>query len=105
MALGHKITRLGFYWPIILKDAKAYVKRCDRCQKFALVVRQPPKTFTSISSPIPFAMWGMDILGPFPMASAQFFFLIVTIDYFTKWIQNNYKADNPILLGERYIQV
>ena len=86
-ALGHKVTRLGFYWPNILKDAKAYVRRCDRCQKFAPVVRQPPETLTSISSPIPFAMWGMDILGPFPMASAQRKFLIVTIDYFTKWIE------------------
>ena len=32
-------------------------------------------------------MWGMDILGPFPMASGQRNFLIVAIDYFTKWIE------------------
>ncbi|KAL8116195.1 hypothetical protein AgCh_022622 [Apium graveolens] len=42
---------------------------------------------TSINSPIPFAMWGMDILGPFPMATAQRKFLIIAIDYFTKWIE------------------
>ena len=86
-ALGHKISRLEFYWPSILKGVKAYVKICDRCQKFAPVVRQPPEMLTSISSPIPFAMWGMDILGHFPMASAHRKFLIVTIDYFTKWIE------------------
>ncbi|KAK1355973.1 2-alkenal reductase [Heracleum sosnowskyi] len=40
---------------------------------------------TSINSPIPFAMWGMDILWPFPMASAQRKFSIVAIDYFTKY--------------------
>ncbi|XP_074342863.1 uncharacterized protein LOC141680572 [Apium graveolens] len=51
--------------------AKEYVKRCDRCQKHAPVVRQPPEMLISINSPIPFAMWGMDILGPFPMATAQ----------------------------------
>ncbi|XP_063939813.1 uncharacterized protein LOC135148496 [Daucus carota subsp. sativus] len=86
-ALAHKITRLGFFWPNMLKDAKDYVKRCDRCQRFAPVVRQPPEMLTSINSPIPFAMWGMDILGPFPLASAQRKFLIVAIDYFTKWIE------------------
>ena len=86
-ALGHKIVRLGFYWPEMMKDSMSYVKRCDRCQKFAPVVRQPPEMLTSISSPIPFAMWGMDILGPFPMAVAQRKFLIVAIDYFTKWIE------------------
>ena len=48
---------------------------------------QPPETLTSINSPIPFAMWGMDILGTFPVAIAQRKFLIVAIDYFTKWIE------------------
>ena len=32
-------------------------------------------------------MWGMDILGPFPMASGQRKFLVVAIEYFTKWIE------------------
>ena len=86
-ALAHKMTRLGFYWPEMMADAKDYVKRCDRCQKHAPVVRQPPEMLTSINSPIPFAMWGMDILGPFPMATAQRKYLIVAIDYFTKWIE------------------
>ncbi|KAL8088405.1 hypothetical protein AgCh_038254 [Apium graveolens] len=76
-----------FYWPEMMADAKEYVKKCDRCQKHAPVVRQPPEMLTSINSPIPFTMWGMDILGPFPMATAQRKFLIVAIDYFTKWIE------------------
>jgi ribonuclease HI/transposase InsO family protein len=86
-SLAHKLVRLGFYWPTMMADAKDYVKRCDRCQKHAPVVRQPPEMLTSINSPLPFAMWGMDILGPFPMATAQRKFLIVAIDYFTKWIE------------------
>ncbi|XP_074323307.1 uncharacterized protein LOC141660239 [Apium graveolens] len=32
-------------------------------------------------------MWGMDILGPFPVASGQRKFIVVAIDYFTKWIE------------------
>lgn len=79
--LAHKITRLGFYWPEMLADAIEYVKRCDRCQKHAPVVRQSPEMLTSINSPIPFAMWEMDILGPFPVASTQRTFLIVAIHY------------------------
>ncbi|XP_074346925.1 uncharacterized protein LOC141685738 [Apium graveolens] len=34
-ALAHKINRLRFYWPTMLDDAKAYVKRCDRCHGHA----------------------------------------------------------------------
>ncbi|KAJ8475585.1 hypothetical protein OPV22_019312 [Ensete ventricosum] len=34
-----------------------------------------------------FAQWGMDLLGPFPPASGQRRFLIVGVDYFTKWLE------------------
>jgi hypothetical protein len=32
-------------------------------------------------------MWGVDILGPFPAAQHQVKFLLVAVDYFTKWIE------------------
>ncbi|XP_074373653.1 uncharacterized protein LOC141714002 [Apium graveolens] len=71
MALAHKITHFGFYRSKIMVDAKNYVKNCDHSQKHAPVVRQPPKMLNYINSPIPFAIWGMNFLGPFPMATAQ----------------------------------
>ncbi|XP_074342575.1 uncharacterized protein LOC141680177 [Apium graveolens] len=37
-ALAHKITQLGFYWPTMLADIKAYVKKCDTCQRHAPIV-------------------------------------------------------------------
>ena len=41
----------------------------------------------NIVAPWPFAWWGMDILGPFTMGSYQNKYLIVAVDYFTKWIE------------------
>ena len=35
----------------------------------------------------PFAQWGLDIIGPFLVAARQLKFLIVGIDYFTKWVE------------------
>ena len=35
----------------------------------------------------PFVQWGLDIMGPFPMALRQLKFLVVDIDYFTKWVE------------------
>lgn len=32
-----KALRAGFYWPTMLADAQAYVKKCDKCQRFAPV--------------------------------------------------------------------
>lgn len=69
------------------KDSLAYVKKCEKCQKFAPVISQPANDLTPILNPIPFAQWGMDILGPFTTASGRRKYLIVAIDYFTKWVE------------------
>ncbi|XP_074356393.1 uncharacterized protein LOC141696107 [Apium graveolens] len=87
MALAHKITQFGFYWPNMLADAKACVKKYGRCQRHASIVRQPLEKLTYISTPIPFTMWGMDILELFPIASGHMKFNVVAIDYFVKWIE------------------
>ena len=59
---------------------------CDNCQKFAPIYL-PTTPLTSIVSPLPFATWGMDILGPFPNATGQRKYLYVAVGYFTKWIE------------------
>ncbi|GJV76981.1 reverse transcriptase domain-containing protein [Tanacetum coccineum] len=51
--------------------------------------RQPQQELTPITSPWPFHKWGIDIAGPFPVAAGGLKFLIVAIDYFTKWIEAN----------------
>ncbi|KAK3011143.1 hypothetical protein RJ639_012868 [Escallonia herrerae] len=85
--LAHKILRQGYFWPGMQRDAIKFTKRCDQCQKFAPLTHTPVAPLSILTSPIPFAMWGMDILGPFPMATGQRQFVIVAIDYFTKWTE------------------
>ena len=38
-------------------------------------------------APWPFAQWRLDNMGPFPTAIQQLKFLVVSIDYFTKWVR------------------
>ena len=71
----------------MLKDAQAYVKACDKCQRFSNFMKQPSKELTTITAPWPFAQWGLDIMGPFQTAVRQLKFLVVGIDYFTKWVE------------------
>ena len=40
-----------------------------------------------MSAPWPFAQWGLDIVGPFPITILQLKLLIIGIDYFTKWVK------------------
>jgi len=69
------------------KDAIEHVKRCSKCQEYAPLIHVPPTEIQSMSAPWPFHTWGMGILGPFPLALGQLKFLVVAVDYFTKWIK------------------
>lgn len=86
-SLSRKILRAGFFWPTMKRDAKEYLFKCHKCQKFADMHIAPLAELTSLASPWPFAWWGIDLLGPFPKAVGQLKYLVVAIDYSTKWIE------------------
>ena len=86
-SLVHKLIQVGYYWPTMLKDAQAYIKACDKYQRFNNHIKQPSEELTPMTAPWPFAQWGLDIMGPFPIGVRQLKFLVVGIDYFTKWVK------------------
>ena len=49
--LVHKLIRAGYYWPTMVKDAQAYVKTCDKCQRFSNLIRQPLEELTPMTAP------------------------------------------------------
>lgn len=77
----------GYFWPTIKKDAAQFVRRCDKCQQHGLLIHQASADLTIITSPCPFASWGIDFVGSFPTASGSYKFQIVAIDYFAKWVE------------------
>ena len=54
-SLVHKLVRAGYYWPTIQKDVDAYVKTCDKCQRFSNTIRQPSEELTPMTAPWPFS--------------------------------------------------
>ncbi len=86
-SLVSKLVRAGYYWPTMQKDALSYTRTCDRCQRFGNLIHSPPETLTPITAPWPFAQWGLDIMGLLPVGRRQLKFLVVGIDYFTKWVE------------------
>ncbi|GKE72554.1 reverse transcriptase domain-containing protein [Tanacetum coccineum] len=68
-----KAIQTGYYWPTMHVDARKLIRACQDCQ-------------------------GIDIAGPFPEGPRKVKFLIVAMDYFTKWIEAKPVAtitDNP----------
>ncbi|XP_022855981.1 uncharacterized protein LOC111377155 [Olea europaea var. sylvestris] len=86
-ALAYKLIKYAYYWPSLKKDATDYVRKCDKCQKFGHVIHATAEELTSIHYSAPFEQWGVDILGPFPLARRQLKFIAVAVEYFTKWVE------------------
>ncbi|XP_050290234.1 uncharacterized protein LOC126728462 [Quercus robur] len=70
-SLVNKVIRAGYFWPTMQGDAANLVRRCSRCQRYGNVQRLPAEKMTTISSPWPFAQWGIDIVGPLPQGKGQ----------------------------------
>ena len=85
--LAGKVLRQGYYWPTMLRDATDLVRKCKICQEHAQISHLPSEPLTSVTSPWPFQQWGLDILGPLPIGKGQCKFIIVAVDYFTKWAE------------------
>ncbi|GKD96581.1 reverse transcriptase domain-containing protein [Tanacetum coccineum] len=82
-----KAMKQGYYWPTMHEDTKKEIQKCDSCQIHSVVPKLPKTFTTSIMAPWPFYQWGMDILEPLPQALGKVKYVIVAIDYFTKWIE------------------
>jgi ribonuclease HI len=98
--LAQKIRRMGYFWITMEHDCTLFVRRCDKCQRFGNLDHVPPSELHGLSAPWPFAVWGIDIIGKIhPKASNGHEFILVAIDYFTKWVE----AESFAVLGAKQV--
>ena len=79
--------RQGFYWPKAIADAIELVRSCHGCQLYAKQAHLPTHTLQMIPINWPFAVWGLDLVGPLQKAAGGYTNLLVAIDKFSKWIE------------------
>jgi hypothetical protein len=106
---GQKILRAGYFWPSLFRDAHAYVRKCDVCQRYArndLRMELP----LHISLPlVPFERWGIDYVGEVhPKSSKGMAYIVVATEYLTKWaeakaVRTNTAKNAPIFLYENIV--
>ena len=62
-AMEKKMLRAGYYWLTMESDCCKFMKKCHKSQIYADKIHVPPKLLNVISSPWPFSMWGIDMIG------------------------------------------
>lgn len=68
-ALAKRLLRASYFWPSMKKDAMEHVQKCEKCQRHGPLIHIAGEAMTIIPSPCPFAQWGIDIVGPSPLAT------------------------------------
>ena len=54
-SLSHRAITQGYWWPGMQKESQEYVKKCDKCQRFAPNIHQLGGVLNPFSSPWSFA--------------------------------------------------
>jgi transposase InsO family protein len=92
--------RQGFYWPTAVADASEIVRTCEGCQFYTRKSNLPAHVLKTIPVTWPFAVWGLDIIGPLRKAPGGYTHLLVAIDKFSKWVEvrpiTNLRAEQAV---------
>ena len=82
-----KAYRQGFFWPTAITDADELIRKSEGCQYFAWQIHMSAQELQTIPITWPFAVWGLNMVGPLQRAPGGYTHLFVAIDKFTKWIE------------------
>jgi hypothetical protein len=87
LEIAQKILREGYFWPTLIKDCIESVKKCHPCQVFSQKMRAHPTPMFPVITVGPFTKWGIDYTTCNPWSARGHHYIIVVVDYFTKWVE------------------
>ncbi|KAG7567995.1 Ribonuclease H-like superfamily [Arabidopsis thaliana x Arabidopsis arenosa] len=82
-----KVLQAGLWWPSMFKDAYGFIAKCDPCQRMGNITRRNEMPQTPILEVEVFDVWGIDFMGPFNPASYGNKYILVAVNYVSKWVE------------------
>ncbi|MCO5595847.1 hypothetical protein L7F22_049898 [Adiantum nelumboides] len=81
-----KVLLAGYVWPSTHADVQHWCRSCHNCQvngnkKLLYGPRQ------AVIANGPFEKWGIDAMGPLPRTANGKLYILVAIDYMTRWVE------------------
>ena len=76
-----------FFWPGHTADVREWCRSCDPCSQRKTPNPKPRAPLVSIQAGHPMQLVATDIVGPFPESTLGNSYILVAIDYFTRWVE------------------
>ena len=81
-----KILLAGYVWPSLHVDVQHWCKSCHNCQVNGNKrLLHGPRQLVIADGP--FEKWGIDAMGPLPRTKNGKLYILVAIDYMTRWVE------------------
>ena len=93
-ATAQKILHAGYFWPSLFNDCITAIQKCHACQTYNHKIRSHLAPLHLVVSVGPFAKWGIDFMTCHPHSAGGHGYIIVAVDYFTKWAEAMSTFDN-----------
>lgn len=85
LATTQKKLRTGFFRPSIFKDCMNSIKKFHAYQIFSRKMRAHLAPLFPVITVGPFTKWGIDFMTCNPNSAGGHHYIMVVMDYFTKW--------------------
>jgi hypothetical protein len=102
-ATGQKILRDGYFCTSLFKDYIIAIQKCHAFQTYNNKIRSHPTPLHPIFSIGPFMKWGIDFMTCNPHLTGGHGYIIVVMDYFTKWAEAMLTFDNTKKIAALFI--
>lgn len=76
-----------FWWPHLYRDVRNFCSSCERCGSFKNPSTPHRAPLQPMSAGFPNELVGVDIMGPLPETPRGNRYVLVLVDYFTKWCE------------------
>ena len=77
----------NYYWKGMNRDINLYIKCCPKCQMYKRQKQNENVENIPTKPGYPFSRVGLDLVGPLPRTKTGNKFIIILMDYLTKWIE------------------
>jgi hypothetical protein len=93
-ATAQKILRATYFLPSLFNDCIIAIQKCHAFQTYNQKIRSHPAPLHLVFSIGLFAKWGIDFMTCHPHLDGGHGYIIVAVDYFTKWAEAMPTFDN-----------